>query len=109
MILREQSSLASHRDPPTVGKHWVDRFMKRHKYSVLPERIREADHLNAETIGKVTTYFERLYGCITQYCIVDSGIWNMDEAGFRIGVGKSRMVVTIQSQIPAFGTKRLIS
>ncbi|KID81679.1 transposase [Metarhizium guizhouense ARSEF 977] len=94
LILREQSSLAPHRDPPTVGQHWVDRFIKRHKYSVLPQRIREVNRHNAETIRNVTTYFERLYDCITDYGIVGSDIWNMDETGFQIGVGKSRMVVT---------------
>ncbi|KFG81468.1 transposase [Metarhizium anisopliae] len=94
LILRGQSSPTSHRDPPTVGQHWVDRFIKRHKYSVLPQRIREVDRQNAETIRNVTTYFEQLYDCITDYGIVESDIWNMDETGFRIGMGKSRMVVT---------------
>ncbi|KAF5132924.1 hypothetical protein E5D57_003546 [Metarhizium anisopliae] len=94
LILRGQASPVSHRDPPTVGQHWVDRFIKRHKYSVLPQRIREVDRQNAETIRNVTTYFEQLYDCITDHGIVESDIWNMDETGFRIGMGKSRMVVT---------------
>jgi hypothetical protein len=57
LILRERSSRASPADPPTVGQHWVDRFIKRHEYYVLPQRLREADRHNAETVSNAAYLF----------------------------------------------------
>jgi hypothetical protein len=95
LILRERTEETPQ---PTVGPKWVDRFIKRHNYSVLSQKIRDSSRQNAESVEKVTAYFERLHDCICEHGIVDSDILNMDETGFRIGVGKSRMVVTKRSR-----------
>ena len=86
LILRERTEETPQ---PTVGPKWVARFIKRHNYSVLSQKIRDSSRQNAESVEKVTNYFEH--------------IWNMDETGFRIGVGKSRMVVTKRSRASYLG------
>ncbi|KID82360.1 transposase, partial [Metarhizium majus ARSEF 297] len=72
LVLRERTEETPQ---PTVGPKCVARFIKRHNYSVLSQKIRDSSRQNAESVEKVTNYFEH--------------IWNMDEAGFRIGLGKA--------------------
>ncbi|KID81257.1 transposase [Metarhizium guizhouense ARSEF 977] len=100
LVLRERIADAT---PPSVGPMWVDRFIKRHNYSVLSQKTGDSNRQDAESVEKIATYFELLHDCICDYGIVDSDIWNMDETGFRIGVGKSRMIVTKRSRASYLG------
>ncbi|KAJ9092561.1 hypothetical protein QFC21_006792 [Naganishia friedmannii] len=46
----------------------------------------------------VTEYFDRLQGQMIKYGIEDTDLWNMDKAGFRIGMGGNRKIITSASQ-----------
>ncbi|KAF5133824.1 hypothetical protein E5D57_004451 [Metarhizium anisopliae] len=91
LILRERTEETPQ---PTVGPKWVDRFIKRHNYSVLSQKIRDSSRQNAESVEKVTNYFEQLHDCICEHGIVDSDIWNMDETRFWIGALKESTILS---------------
>ena len=89
--------------PPPVGQHWVSRFVTRHKYSVVPQKVLDADRQAAENQDVITSWFEALHKVIAEYGIVPEDIWNMDETGFRIGVGKDQLVITRRRRVRYFG------
>ncbi|KJZ68915.1 hypothetical protein HIM_11701 [Hirsutella minnesotensis 3608] len=103
-ILRERSSKASQSNPPTVGIHWIDRFVKRHKYRLMSQKQLESNRQIAENIPTVIEWYKKLRNVIQSEGIVEDDIWNMDETGFRIGVGKDQLVVTKRKKAHYFGT-----
>jgi hypothetical protein len=48
----------------------------------------------AEDVQVVEAYFHKLLAIINEHGVVAQDIWNMDETGFRIGIGKDQMIVT---------------
>ena len=42
----------------------------------------------------LSNWFERLQALRAKFGVQDEDIWNMDETGFRVGVGKSRWIIT---------------
>ena len=51
----------------------------------------------------MTEYFRRLQAVIEGEGIVPEDIWNMDETGFQIGVGKDQLIVTKRKKAHYFG------
>ncbi|KJZ75905.1 hypothetical protein HIM_04729 [Hirsutella minnesotensis 3608] len=93
-ILRARASRAEQADPPTVGKKWVDRFIKRHKYDIVPSHVLDANRQASEDPEAINAWFLKYKAVVAEHGIVADDIWNMDETGFQIGVGKDQMVVT---------------
>ena len=89
--------------PPPVGKHWVTRFITRHGYTVVPQKVLDANRQAAENQEIITSWFEALQNVISTHGILPEDIWNMDETGFRIGVGKDQLVVTRRRKVRYFG------
>ena len=89
--------------PPPIGQHWVNRFITRHGYSVVPQKVLDADRQAAENQEVITSWFEALHTVISTYGIIPEDIWSMDETGFRIGVGKDQLVVTRRRRVRYFG------
>ncbi|KAM4062754.1 DDE superfamily endonuclease [Hirsutella rhossiliensis] len=98
-ILREQSS---QRDAPTVGPNWTSRFLKRHGYFKSAKRL-QAERQVSENLTRVNQYFQHLRQVIQDNGIPPEDIWNMDETGFRIGVGKDQLIVTKRRRAHYFG------
>jgi len=89
-ILRERS-----RDPEAhVGCRWTTRFIKRHHYSKRLQKTLNSNRAASEDLNTVKEYFEKLQQVIHEQGIVANDIWNMDETGFRIGVGKNQLIIT---------------
>lgn len=88
-----------HADPtspaPSVGIHWSRRFIERR-----PElHVEKATPLAAERKrthdpDSLRDWFLRLQRTIQEYGVVDNDIYNMDETGYRIGCGRSQLVVS---------------
>ena len=93
-ILRARASRAEQANPPTVGKQWVDRFIKRYKYNVIPSYVLDANRHASENSEAINDWFVKFKAVVSEHGIVTDDIWNMDETGFQIGVGKDQMVVT---------------
>src|SRR5690606_35899443 len=69
----------------------------------VPQRVLEAKRQHAEDAVAITQWFEQLQKTIEDYGIQPSDIWNMDETGFQIGVGKDQLVVTRRSRATYLG------
>ena len=93
-ILRARALRAEQANPPTVGKQWVDRFIKRYKYNVIPSYVLDANRHASENPEAINDWFVKFKAVVSEHGIVADDIWNMDETGFQIGVGKDQMVVT---------------
>jgi hypothetical protein len=94
LILQGRSSRAEQANPPTVGKNWVNRFIKRYKYNVISSHVLDANRHAAENPHVINAWFVKFKAMVSEHGIVADDIWNMDETGFQIGVGKDQMVVT---------------
>lgn len=95
-MLRDMANkLLSDRGQPNVGKNWPSRFVQR--VPELKTRVnRPYDYkrcLNEdpETIRK---WFRLVQNMKRKYGILDEDTYNFDEAGFRMGVIGTRMVIT---------------
>ncbi|KXX73119.1 Jerky protein [Madurella mycetomatis] len=93
-ILLESSSQADKDDPPVVGRNWTTRFIRRYDYIRQRQKKLDSDRQSAEDPQRVAEYFQKLNKVIMEEGIVAEDIWNMDETGFRIGIGKDQLVVT---------------
>jgi len=102
-ILHERSSRSEQADPPTVGQKWTTRFLKRYGYQKKLQKKLHSDCQASEDIERVNTYFQRLRTTITEEGIAPESIWNMDETGFQIGVGKDHFIVTKRQRAHYFG------
>ena len=100
-ILKEKANKAD--KPHMVGKHWATRFLKRHEYSLIKQKVLEQNRKVAEDPKVVGEWFEKLRKVILDEGILEDDIYNMDETGFRIGVGKDQFVVTKKKQAGYFG------
>jgi hypothetical protein len=82
--------------PPTVGPNWVYGFLKRlpDGYERVEQKPIDPKRLNAEDLGVLQTWFDRLQIQLDTKKITPSNIWNFDETGFRVGQGKKETVVT---------------
>ena len=84
-----------HTDPtqpsPTIGQNWLPRFLARHpEYRV--RRLRALDFERKKCLDRqiAIEWFESYKATIARYGIVSDDIWNFDETGFNIGVGKDQ-------------------
>ncbi|OWT42328.1 DDE superfamily endonuclease domain-containing protein [Pochonia chlamydosporia 170] len=99
-ILKERSGAG---ESLTVGKKWTARFLKRHKYSKRLQKKMHSDRQASEDLERVNAYFQRLSTILIEEGIPPEDIWNMDETGFRIGVGKDQVIVTRRKRAHYFG------
>lgn len=82
-------------DPPVpISESWVGRFLARHpELKTVKQKPLEVSRALAQQPRKVEEYFERLQGEMIKYGIAECDLWNMDEAGFRIGMGGNRTII----------------
>jgi hypothetical protein len=101
---------ASHTDsttpPPTVGPKWLQRWLVRHpQFKRRRFRAIELDRKQAEDRQLIKQWFQELEDLIIDYGIAPEDIWNFDETGFQIGIGKNQWVITrdIKTEKPYIG------
>jgi hypothetical protein len=71
-ILQARASRAEQANPPTVGKKWVDRFIKRHKYNVIPSYILDANRHASENPEAINTWFVKFKAVVSdQFIFID--------------------------------------
>jgi hypothetical protein len=84
--------------PPTIGKNWVTKFIKRQ-----PEiKSRHSGRYNYERAKcedpkVIQEWFHQLSEIISQYGILEEDIFNFDETGFAMGLIATTKVVTISN------------
>ena len=80
--------------PPTVGEHWSSRWLKSHpQYTVVKEKPIESEQQRAMETEDICQFFRRFEHAQAEHQIDAVDIWNMDESGFRAGVGRGQWVV----------------
>ncbi|KJZ68610.1 hypothetical protein HIM_11998 [Hirsutella minnesotensis 3608] len=98
-ILRERSGQADF----VIGSKWTSRFLKRHGYFKKLQKKLHAERQASEDLTRVARYFQALENVVQEHGIPPDDIWNMDETGFRIGVGKDQLIVTKRKRAHYFG------
>jgi hypothetical protein len=110
-MLRDHASDISGQD---VGATWPKRFMMRHpglkiKYTTGLEQSR-ARSLNPNA---VRDYFDLLTEILAEYNIIPENIYNMDEKGIQLGIGKRVAALVDRGQKTAYqvetGSRELIT
>jgi hypothetical protein len=101
-ILREgRSPLLT--PPPTIGGHWINRFFNRHpEYKIQRIRAIDVDRKKAHEPAIIQDWFSRLKKVIEEHGIHESDIWNFDETGFNIGIGRDQWIVTCEFKKPLY-------
>src|SRR5207247_1515194 len=77
-----------------VGKNWISSFIKRYGYNYVTQKVLDAERQHSENKEVAIAWFSKLKAICTEEGIHPEDIWNMDETGFQIGVGKDQLVVT---------------
>ncbi|MDP1994524.1 MAG: transposase [Ignavibacteria bacterium] len=82
-------------NPPSVGKNWVLKFIKRHD-ELKSKYNRKYDHQRAkcEDPELIKGWFRRVQSTIVEYGICNDDIYNFDETGFQMGIISTSKVVT---------------
>jgi transposase-like protein len=109
-LVRYIEKLTERRIPPTramiqnfaseiakepVSESWVTRFINQYSDQLISRWVTgmDRDRHNADSASKYKLYFELLQAKITEYNILLSNTYNMDEKGFLIGItGRSKRV-----------------
>jgi len=82
---------------PHVSHDWTRRFLERHPEFIKKKRKPiniHRDVLEYDHYQDIIDYFRRFEKAKVTYGIHDPDIWNMDETGFSIGVGRAHLVIT---------------
>jgi predicted HTH domain antitoxin len=84
--------------PPTVGIHWVAKFVRRHP-DLQTRFSRRYDYRRAlcEDEKTITTWFNFIRSTIIKYGILDDDIYNFDETGFALGLTATAKVIIRRS------------
>jgi hypothetical protein len=88
---------------PIVGHNWTTRFLRRRGYHKRLQKKLNSDRQVSEDLNRVQQYFNKLQEIIHKEGLPPEDIWNMDETGFRIGVGKDHLIVTKRKRAHYFG------
>jgi Tc5 transposase DNA-binding domain len=80
---------------PTVSHNWTSRFLQRHPEFVKKKKKPLAvERAQAHSRRTIQAHFDRFQNAVQEYGITDNDIYNFDETGFRIGVGRPHEVIT---------------
>ena len=93
MLLRAANSILRERPGQIrrVGSHWPTRFLKRNpQYKIRRQKPLASQRKNAHEPEAILDWFKRYKAICKEYGIYVGDIYNFNETGFRIGVGKSQ-------------------
>src|SRR5205814_1617765 len=78
-----------------VSNRWKSRFMRKHRDKLRLQRdtVKELDRAAAEDPVELRKWYQEYNNIIRRLAIQPVDIWNYDETGFRIGIGKAEKVV----------------
>ena len=96
-IERVANSILSRRPEPElpVSPAWSTRFLKRHpEYFVRTQRPLDIERKEAHNRKDIEEFYERWDRIVKKYAIAPADIYNFDETGFRIGIGRHQKIIT---------------
>ena len=82
--------------PQKVGPTWTPRFLERHpEFHIRKQKTLDIARKRAHNPDNLREWFKRFkYVCDT-HGIQATDIYNFDETGFRIGIGKDQWIITL--------------
>jgi DDE superfamily endonuclease/Tc5 transposase DNA-binding domain len=81
--------------PPVVGERWSHHFFKRHSIlNMMKQKPIKLTRKAAHDPVLIADWFNRFKALQDEFGVVREDIWNFDETGFRIGVGRNQWIVT---------------
>ncbi|KAJ6050500.1 uncharacterized protein N7446_010609 [Penicillium canescens] len=81
--------------PPQIGDHWLKRFLKRNpEYYVRRRKALDVERSAALDKSVVERWFQDYKQVVTEHGICQQDIYNFDETGFQIGVGRDQFIIT---------------
>jgi hypothetical protein len=81
--------------PPLIGPNWPRRFLTRHpEYFKRKLKPLAHDRKNTHNPADIRAHFENFQAACTLFGIGFKDIYNYDETGFRVGVGRAHEVIT---------------
>jgi len=88
-------------DPPRVEQHWPLRFLQQKpQFFKRKQTPLAADRKTSLTVEVAKQHFYDFRDVLIKYAIQPNDIWNMDESGFRIGVERGHLVITLIKKRP---------
>ena len=95
-LIKNRSVSGSEIELPTLGKSWAARFTIRHRDILMLQTgsVKELDRTAAENPVVIQIWFNDLAGKRLRCGIQPDDTYNVDEAGFRMSIGKHEKVIT---------------
>lgn len=82
-------------ESPHIGEKWLKRWLERHpEYRTRRRKSLDIERLLAQDKNVIQEWFSRYQAAIDQYGIQPEDLYNFDETGFQIGVGKDQWIIT---------------
>jgi Tc5 transposase DNA-binding domain len=79
---------------PSLGERWAARWLDRHsEFQVQREKSIEIERQRAMNAAQIQDFFTKYHDAVNNYKIEKCDVWNMDETGLRVGIGRGQWVV----------------
>ncbi|KAJ5543879.1 hypothetical protein N7494_005158 [Penicillium frequentans] len=89
-ILRETEPAA-----PVLNHRWLKQWLERHpEYKIRRRKSLDRERLKAQDRDHTLKWFEGYENAISSYGIQREDLYNFDESGFQMGIGKDQWIVT---------------
>jgi hypothetical protein len=89
-------SLSDQTEPPTVGKSWVGRWLKRHpELDTDWAKPKDNKRVVVEDKDDIQAFFQEFESVVADYGIANDNIYNVDETSYLIGMSQQRKVVKL--------------
>lgn len=82
--------------PPEVGGRWTARFINRQRINIKKTQPNEIERQMAHDPANIEVWFNKYRRKSENNRIQDADVWNMDETGFRIGIGRGDKVLALK-------------
>ena len=84
---------------PPLGQYFIMRQLATNlDYRRVKQKLKELNQVAANSIEVYKAYFNEFKAVVYKYGIIQGDVYNIDETGFRIGVGGSQQIITIDYQ-----------
>jgi hypothetical protein len=94
-IIQKTANSLLPEDQPPLGARWVSRFLLRNpQFSLVKQKKLEVDRFLAHRPTTIQQWYDGLQRLYDMFNFDAHDVYNMDETGFRVGIGREEWVVT---------------
>ena len=84
---------------PPLRQHFITRQLAANlDYRRVKQKLKELNQVATNSIEVYKAYFNKFKAVVYKYSIIQGDIYNIDKTGFKIGVGGSQWIITINHQ-----------